>query len=214
MTSAVISGRVGPRDRRALVIGAVLIGVALFVRAGVLPFTHALADSRQAVERERDLLGRERAVLAEVKRYPDRVAPAERALLDEAPRLFGGTDLATASAALMNYVSSRAVRHRVFVQQSAGGTPVAVAAGVARLQVDLRTVGDLAGILTLLQDLEGGPKLLTIDDLVITQAERLRVSAVTQDEEVLAMSASVSGYALGDVEADSNIPAGTSQAAR
>jgi hypothetical protein len=174
--------RLGPRDRRAVAVGAALLGGALAARVAVMPSIRLVEETRERIARERDLLARERALLAEVKAYPARMPGAERALLDEAPRLFGGADLATASATLVNYVSTRALEHRVFVQQSASRPPAAVASGVARLQVDLRAVGDLEGMLALLRDLESGPKLLTVERLTIGQAERLNLGGTPRDE--------------------------------
>jgi hypothetical protein len=182
-----------------MTLGVALLGAALGVRVVAVPYLHALSETKERMERERDLLEREQGLLAEVRTYPERMPRAENALLGEAPRLFGGPDLATASATLVNYVSTHAIGHRVFVQQSASRPPTPVAAGVARLQVDLRAVGDLEGILSLLQDLEGGSKLLTVDDLTIAQAEQV-YPGEPRDEEVLGMSATVSGYALGDAE--------------
>jgi type II secretion system (T2SS) protein M len=192
--------RLGPRDRRALALGAALLGAGLAVRVAVMPSIRLAGEMRDQIARERDLLGRERALLAEVKAYPARMPGTERALLDEAPRLFGGADLSTAPATLVNYLSTRALEHRVFVQQSASRPPSAVASGVTRLQVDFRAVGDLEGMLALLRELESGPKLLTVERLTIGQAERLNVGGTPRDEEVLGLSATVSGYALGDLE--------------
>ena len=191
-------GRLSPKDRRALTLGVVVLGAALGVRLGVMPYFHSLSEMRERVERERDILQREQRMLADMKAYPRRIPRAEDALLHEAPRLFAGPDLATASASLVNYVSTHAIRHRVFVQQSATRTPESAASGVARLQVDLRAVGDLEGILALLQDLESGSKLISVEHLAVAQAER--VGGESRDEEVLGVSATVSGYTLGDVE--------------
>jgi hypothetical protein len=163
-----------------------------------MPYFHSLSEMRERVERERDLLQREQRMLAGMKSYPKRIPRAEAALLHEAPRLFAGPDLATASASLVNYVSTRAISHRVFVQQSASRTPESAAVGVARLQVDLRAVGDLEGILALLQDLESGSKLISVEHLAVAQSEH--VGGESRDEEVLGMSATMSGYALGDAE--------------
>jgi len=195
-----VKPRLSPRDRHALTVGAALLAAALVVRVVVMPSIQLAADLRIRIERERDLLAREHAVVAEARAYPARMPAAERALLDEAPRLFGGADLATSSATLVNYVSTRALAHRVFVQQSASRPPTAVASGVARLQVELRAVGDLEGVLALLRDLESGPKLLTVERIALSQAERLNLGEAPRDEEVLGLSATVSGYALGDLE--------------
>jgi Type II secretion system (T2SS), protein M subtype b len=201
-----IWARLGSRDRRAVAMGAALLGVALGVRVAVLPSVRMLADTRELIQRERALLGRERSLLLEVKTHSSRMPAAERALLNEAPRLFPGPDMATASATLVNYLSSRAVQHRVFVQQSVSRPPVGLVSGVAKLQVELRVVGDFEGILALLQDLEGGAKLLSIESVALGQAERLNVGASPRDEEVLGMSAIVSGYVLGDLEVGQEDP--------
>jgi hypothetical protein len=205
--------RLGRRDRRAVLVGAVILAAAFGARAGVQPYLRTLSNARARVERERDLLHREHELLAEVKHYPAWIPTAERSLLDEAPRLFAGPELATASATLVNYVSTRAIRHRVFVQQSASRSPTSVASGVVRLQVDLRAVGDLEGILSLLQDLEAGGKLLTVDNLTIAQAEQVGNGSSSRDEEVLVVSATISGYALGDADTTQDTLAVTAQGA-
>ena len=202
-------GRLSPKDRSALRLGVIVLGAALGVRLGVMPYVRALSEVRERVERERDLLQREQRTLADMKAYPKRIPLAEDALLREAPRLFAGPDLATASASLVNYVSTHAIRHRVFVQQSASRTPESAAVGVARLRVDLRAVGDLEGILALLQDLESGSKLISVEHLAVAQAER--VGSESRDEEVLGMSATMTGYALGVAEAASDSGSSVSQ---
>ena len=202
-------GRLSPKDRSALRLGVIVLGAALGVRLGVMPYVRALSEVRERVERERDLLQREQRTLADMKAYPKRIPLAEDALLREAPRLFAGPDLATASASLVNYVSTHAISHRVFVQQSASRTPESAAVGVARLRVDLRAVGDLEGILALLQDLESGSKLISVEHLAVAQAER--VGSESRDEEVLGMSATMTGYALGVAETASDSGSSVSQ---
>lgn len=208
--AAVWWGKLSARDRRALTLCAVVLVAALAFQAAVRPYLYSLGETRDRVERERALQLREQTLLSEVNAYSARMPDSEAALLREAPRLFGGPDLATASASLVNYVSSHGIRHRVFVQQSVTRPPEAAASGVARLQVDLRAVGDLEGILSMLQDLESGSKLLTVERLTIAQAERVAIGQGRGDDEVLGMSATVSGYALSDVEmatdSDSAIP--------
>ena len=184
------------RDRRALTLGALLAVPAVLVQLAVKPYLHSMADLRGRVAREQDLLRREQTLLAELKSYPARLRRSEAVLLREAPRLFAGPDLVAASAALSSYVSGKAAASRVFVQRSETGTPSAED-GVARLAVDLHAVGDLEGILSFLQALESGPKLVTVSRLIIGKAERLNPGEAG-DEEVLSVTASVGGYALDD----------------
>lgn len=175
-------------------MSAAVLTLVLVIQAGVRPYVSALTELRATADRERDLLARQEQLLVEVKSYPERLPLAESALLEEAPRLFGGPELATASAALVNHVSGQGIRNRVFVQQSSTGTPEPAVDGVARIHVEVQVVGDLQGILAFLRDLESGPKLLSVDRLVIAQAER--VSGRDTDEEMLGMSATVTGYTL------------------
>lgn len=189
-------GRLGRRDRRALTLGALMVVPAVVFQLGVKPYLHALADVRSRVIREQDLLAREQTLLAEVKSYPVRLERAEGTLLREAPRLFAGPDLVAASAALSSYVTGKAAASRVFVQRSETGSPSAEE-GVAQLAIDLHAVGDLEGILSFLQALESGPKLVTVSRLLIGKAERLNPTE-SRDEEVLSVTASVGGYALDD----------------
>jgi hypothetical protein len=67
------------------------------------------------------------------------------------------------------------------------------------LEIELRAVGDLEGILSFLRALESGPKLLDVKRIVITTAERLNAGA-SEEEEVLGVSATVSGYALTEAK--------------
>lgn len=188
-------GGLSPRDRRALVLGGLLLVAALGFRFVALPYTRALADVRDRVERERDLLRREGALLADAQAYATRFERSEAVLLREAPRLFSAQDLVAATGALSNYVSDQAIRNRVFVQHSETRPPEVVADGIAKLQVDLRAVGDLEGLLSLLQSLETGAKLVTVERILVTPAAKITAGA-PRDEEVLGIVATVAGYAL------------------
>ncbi|HEX6616910.1 MAG TPA: type II secretion system protein GspM [Gemmatimonadales bacterium] len=183
------------RDRRALRTGALVLAAVLGVQLGLRPYVSELRDLRARTARERDLLVREQDLLAALRTYPARLTLAETALLRTAPRLFAGSDLATASAELSNHVTSLAYRHRVFVQQSETRAPEEAGAVVVSLRVELRALGDLEGIAAFLHALETGSKLLSIESLTLRPAERVN-PAEGEDEEVLALAAVIVGYAL------------------
>jgi hypothetical protein len=177
-------------------MGLLVVLPAVAFQLVVKPYVSGVADVRTKVEREQGLLRREQTLLAEVKAYPSRLRQAEATLLREAPRLFAGPDLVAASAALSNYVTTQALTSHVFVQQSETGSPGSMSNGVGRLQVELRAVGDLEGMLAFLQRLESGPKLVTVDRVAIAQTERL--AGEPRDDEVLSLAATIGGYALGE----------------
>ena len=193
--------RLSRRDRRAVLSGLLVLVPALLFHLIVQPFLGELSEMHGRIERERGLLQREQSLLAEVKAYPRRLQAAEAGLLTEAPRLFAGPDLVAASAALSNYLGGKAHSSRVFLQRSETGTPAAEN-GVAELRVELSAVGDLEGMLSFLQALESGPKLVTIPRLVIGRAERVNPSE-SNDEEVLSLTATVNGYALTEDRSES-----------
>jgi hypothetical protein len=188
------------RDRHALRVGGLVIAAAVGFRAVLLPYVHVRTGLHEQVARERDLLQREQALLVEAKTYGARFQSAERTLLGEAPRLFAGPDLVAATGSLSTYVGDRALRSRVFVQQSETREPEVAAEGVARIRVELRAVGDLEGLLSFLESLElggEGDKLVVVERLAVTPAERIVVTEPI-DEQVLGISASVAGYVLAE----------------
>lgn len=189
-----MTGRLAARDRRAIKIGALVLLPAIVYVWGIAPLARGLGDLRSRADTEADALRRERTLLADAARYPALTARAESVLMREAPRLFQGTDPLAASAGLANYVGAHAARSRVFVQHSETRTAELAGEGVATLQVELRAVGDLHGLLGFLQALESGPKLVRVERLAIERSER--IAGGDRDEEVLTVAATVSGFAL------------------
>jgi len=189
----------GRRDRKAIRIGALIVVPALLVTFGVRPYTRALEDARDRLAVERGLLERELSLLKEAQGYEQALDQAEDVLLREAPRLLGGGDPLAQSALLANYVTDRAIRQRVFLQGSETRPAQTTDGEVVRLAIEVRGVGDLEGILGLLDDLERGSKLIRVERFSLTQASRLN-AADSRDEGVLGFAATVAGYALAPVE--------------
>lgn len=187
--------RLRPRDRRALLLGAaLLLPILLFGLVG-RPYLHALSTTRAELQTQRELLARERTLLEEARAYPARMDDAEAGLRLEVPRLFGGTDELTMTAALAEVVAEEARRSRVLVQGIESREAAPVDEGVLALQVELRALGDLEGVLTFLHALEQGEKLIRVERLAIERAARYERSAAPE-EQVLALTASLRGFAL------------------
>lgn len=193
--------RFSRRERRAVTMGLLVVVPAVVFQLAVKPYLGRLSDVRTQVEWEQDLLGREQALLAEVRAYPARLRQAEATLMRKAPQLFAGPDLVAASAALSSYVTGRALESHVFVQQSETGVSDSAAQGVGKIKVELRAVGDLEGILAFLQSLESGSRLVTVERVAIAQTERFGAGE-PRDDEVLSLSATIGGYALGRPDAE------------
>ncbi len=187
-------GRLNGRDRRALILGVWLLGPALAYVWIVKPVIADLADAKERLLSERDLLVRERALLATAPILPASIARADSALAQAQTRLFTGSDPVAATAALARHVTDRAARHRVLVQGSEARDPELLDQDLLRLVVEVRAIGDLAGVTAWLADLEDGTRLVDVTDLRITPVAR--AGEDLEDEEVLGVLVRATGLTL------------------
>lgn len=175
-------------------LGAWLLGPALAYVWGVMPIIADFTDAKERLLSERDLLVRERALLATAPDLPVSMARADSAVAQAQTRLFPASDPVSATAALARYITERAARHRVLVQGSEARNPEALDQELLRLVVEVRAIGDLAGVTAWLADLEEGARLVDITDLRITPAAG--VGDDLEDEEVLGVLVRATGLAL------------------
>jgi hypothetical protein len=161
----------------------------------VRPIAEDFSAANGRLRVQRGLLERELSLVRDARHLPQQYQEAEAALLHEAPRLFAGTDALAASAALAGFVSEYAYRSRVFLQGSETKNPSQAGDGVLRLAVEVRAVGDLAGLTTWLDNLERGSKLVRVTRLSVTPAERLN-GAERSDEQVLGVVLTAEAFML------------------
>lgn len=159
-----------PRDRRALFFGACILVPSLLWTLAVAPYLDAVADARDRLATERGLLRREMQLLASGSGYPAAFDSGAARLLGAAPRLMGGADERAATATLAGSL------RRLSTMGGANLTRVEPAAafdaggGVRGLPVGVAGESDLEGLLTLLQLLESGPKLVHVRELRLEAA--------------------------------------------
>jgi hypothetical protein len=192
------------KDRRTLLIGvAVLIPVALY-RFGFVPYRASLADMRDRLTTEREALSRERGAVLTAQRNPALQQMTDSALHAMEPRLFEGTDDVIASSGLAAYVGDVARGHHVWVQDAATRTTTSTTTGVRTLHVDIRGESDLRGILSFLDALEHGDKLIRIERLDVSRGLS---GAGNEQAETLTIAATVAGYAMGNLNASASAAA-------
>jgi hypothetical protein len=155
----------GPRDLRAIRIGGAVLAPALAWTLAVSPYLTATADARDRLAAERGLLRRELQLLASASSYPKAFDRGAERLMAAAPRLMGGDDEGAAAAALAGYLRRMAnvgganlTRVEPAASEDAGG-------GVRALPVAVTGETDLEGLMTFLQALESGPKLVHVREL-------------------------------------------------
>jgi hypothetical protein len=183
------------RDRRALLVGLMLVLPVLGYALAVQPYAAAVSRAQERLDAERSMLLREVAMLSAAPQLPAVLAQADSAARSALPRLFGGADGVTATAALAAYVGDRARGSRLLLQQSESRDAELPPGGVLRLTVSIRAVGDLEAILTFLHAIEAGPKLLRTERLGIEHVQRW-TAAPAGGTAPLLLEATLSGFAL------------------
>lgn len=207
-------GNLTPSERRTVTIGgSILLASALFVW-GVRPFVDSLSAAKERLRIERETLARERAAVAQARTNPMLQQRADSAMALTTPRLFSGRDDVMASADLVAYLGDISRKARVLLQDAATRPSSVTASGVRTLRVDIRAESDLQGILTLLQTLEWGDKLIKVERIDLS---RLPNASDDDRTETLSLSATISGFALpaeSIATADSTRKAATAAAPR
>jgi hypothetical protein len=155
------------RDRRALMIGALIAIPGLAGPLAVKPYWHALSAIREATSVERDRLERERRAIAALPGFPAARARASRQLDNELNRLFQSSNELVSTGDLAQYVAQAAQDNGVSLQQSETRPARTVVPGVQALQVEIHAAGDLDGILHFVHQLESGGKLVRFGVLSI-----------------------------------------------
>ena len=179
--------RLSASDRRALRLGAWIVGPALFLMLVVQPWRRALRDAGDDLTAQRASLGRELAALRDAPGDASLVRQGWLALGAEGSRLFDGGDAAAASAELASYVADQVAESGMTLDESetrAATDSDAVAA------VEIRASGDVLGVVALLQALEDGPRLARTERLTIAPPP-----GADEDDGTLVLTATVTGLA-------------------
>ena len=155
------------RDRRALMLGAVVAIPGLAIPLVVKPYVNAVSSVREQTDDERDRLAREQRSIADLRTLPTERKQASDKLGQEVNRLFQAADPLVASGELAQYVATTAQSDGLRLQQSETRPTRVLGAGVEALQVEVRAQGDLDGILHFLQHLETGDKLIRVGTVSI-----------------------------------------------
>ena len=186
-----------PSERRTITIGLIAVVPSLLWIFGVRPYREALAEARDEVATQRDLLARELALLEDAERYPAAYRSADSALLRVAPRLFDESDDVLATARLTSYVAGQALTSRVLLQEAEARPTQHSRDGVRRLQIEISAESDTEGMLRFLNALERGSKLIVVDKIALNREERTQMKG-KPPVAVLSLTATVSGFALAD----------------
>jgi hypothetical protein len=156
------------RDRRALLIGAVIV-VPLLAWAGVVrPYIRTLDDLRDRLAAEEALLVRERNVLRDAPNLPARLEAAGLDIAEVEACLISAANPALAEADITALLEVLARRNLVLLQEVRAITPPLAEEppeGVLPIYLSVSGESDFEGVLDFLSEVEHHPLLMKIHSL-------------------------------------------------
>ena len=162
-----------PRDRRAIVIGAVVLVPVLLWAGIVRPYLKALDDFSSRLAVEQALLQREREIVRNAADISARLETIRHQLDRMEMELVAAENPALAEAILSAHLEHLARANRVLLQEVrsiTGSNPAAVADGTVPLYLSVSGESDFEGILALFNDIETDRLLMQISNLSLGPA--------------------------------------------
>ena len=187
-----------PRDRRAVMIGAVILVPSLLYVYAVRPVARALSERRAATAQQADVLARERALLDLAPRLPALSAESARQLDVELKRSIQGEAAVTANVKLADYVRQIARVHELLVTEATEAPGDSLTSGVLLLRLSVRGESDFQGSLGFLRGIESGAVRARVASLQIEKSSG-RPTAIGQTEdprERLSLTATIEAPAV------------------
>jgi hypothetical protein len=184
--------RLSARDRRALRLGVMLAAPALVYVLAAKPYYASVQAAKASLATQRDLLDRERALVAGAPLLPKQTTIVRAAAAQARERLYTDADPITATAALGRDITQAFEDAGIALQHTEAREPVKRPEGLRELTIDLRAEGDFEGILYMLSLLEGDDRLLRVSRVGIER--RVGQAGDQNATEVLGIVATVHGY--------------------
>lgn len=181
------------RERRALIIGALIAVPIVGWGVGARPYMSTLGEMKSRLANERQLLARELGVLEAAGDYPEELRRSGRALLQASSRLMGGGKPGLASANFARYLQAVAQEERVLLSRVDPKPAEPAGTGLLSLTLMVRGESDLEGVMRFLQSLESGPKLVRLENLRIQSAGG---GLPSQEMEILSFDFVATAYML------------------
>src|SRR5213076_1691236 len=153
------------RDRRALVIGGLVIASAVVVLR-VLPWTVRRMSVAHALLHERaTLLARTREEMASLPMLRDSAAVLSQALVALAPQVLSGSTAVEASADLAGRINLAASRAPARVERVDPLSDSTATGRLGRVRVHAALETDVRGLIALIRAVDAGDEVLKLDEL-------------------------------------------------
>ncbi len=180
-----------PRDRRALVIGGLVIAGAVIVLR-VLPWGVRTVSGAHALLHERAaLLARTREEMTSLPTLRDSAAVLSQALVALAPQILSGSTAVEASADLAGRINLAASRAPARVER-VDPLPDLIATGrLGRVRVHAALETDVRGLIALIRAVDAGDEVLKLDELHVEAPDP---GGTARGPEILKVEITVSGW--------------------
>jgi len=182
---------VTPHDRRALIVGGLVVVVAVMVLHVVPAGVRRASRAYGVLHQRAELLARTRDEMAALPKLRDSAAVLSQALIALAPQVLSGSTSAEAAADLsgrMNLAAARAPakveRVDLLPDSSADGR-------LGRVRVHAALETDVRGLVSLLRTIDAGDDVLKLDEL---RVEAPDPGVATRGPEILKVEMTVSGW--------------------
>jgi type II secretory pathway component PulM len=160
--------RLNPRERRVVAAGAIVSAVALVVVGLVMPFAHHWSEREAAYAASYAQWSKLANLVANRGRLERAVDGIERSSVADTGRLVTGDTPALAASTLQGLVQQYANASGVQVERiDVAGTAKADKPGLLAIPVQLQARGDVYGLVQFLERVQGGDKLLVVDELTL-----------------------------------------------
>jgi hypothetical protein len=170
------------RDRRALLLGALVLAPVLLWSIVVRPWRDEVVRLEERLVAQRALLARERALLRGGG-GPAIAMPARDSALLDAP------DADAAAAALASHVAELAVDAGLRVHETEAAEASSASGAIGEVALRLRAGGTLEATMRLLAELARGPRLVQVEELALEAG-----AEPGAESGVLGLEARVRGY--------------------
>jgi hypothetical protein len=165
-----------PRERRTIAIAGTVLGVAMLVTYGILPFARRwsaredlIATRAEQVARLRWLAEHEPELRRAAAQRLTRVGSVDR------PRLLAGKSPALAASALQTLVQSYADESGVTVRElNVAGAPDSTSSGDEAIPATVSAIGDIYGVSGFVSKLQHGTTLIDIREIGVSPNPALK----------------------------------------
>lgn len=165
-----IAASLPPRDRRALMVGALLLGPVFGWRFALAPYLHAEASAREARAAEAQALARMKGLVAAAPAFATASIAAERAGAAVDARLFENGPTGGAAASFLAYVQETADGASVSTT-SLEALPATDSTRFDALVLHLRARASYDALVRFVGALEGGARIVRVDSLLVSLDE-------------------------------------------